>query len=93
MLLRYNKNRGYNNGAAGQALIKAAGSADISSNNSISENGGKINTFDKKLMMRENLFQKVLIRVKATKQVRNNSTSAKKDTQRCPILLAQNQRG
>ena len=28
----------------------------------------------------------------ASKQVRNNSTSAKKDTQRCPILLAQNQR-
>ncbi|MBO5338241.1 MAG: hypothetical protein J6A96_00920 [Clostridia bacterium] len=37
------------NGAAGQALIKAAGSADISSNNSISENSEKINTFDKKI--------------------------------------------
>ena len=37
------------NGAAGQALIKAAGSADISSNNSISENGEKINTFGKKI--------------------------------------------
>ncbi len=32
---------------------------DKSSNNSISENAEKINTFDKKLMMRENLFQKV----------------------------------
>ena len=36
------------NGAAGQALIKAAGSADISFNMSISENGEKINSFDKK---------------------------------------------